>query len=478
MAMPEATTKKPKNERLPRQAMPEQDVGVRIRNFDEVPLGYSEELAQAEASRCLRCKKPSCIKGCPVGNQIPAFISLIRERDYLGAIAKIRETNNLPAVCGRVCPQEVQCEGHCRLGKVDEPVAIGRLERFVADYERSRGSRIVPRPESATGRRVAVVGAGPAGLTAAEDLARAGHDVTVFEAMTAGGGVLAYGIPEFCLPKAIVRAEIDYLMELGVRFEYSILIGKTLSAESLVREGRFQAVFLGMGAGVPGFMRISGEELGGVLSANEYLFRANFMRADRHPEHETRVVRGRRVAVIGGGDVAVDAARLAFRLGAEEVTIVYRRSEKEMPARRDEIHHARAEGTNILFLTTPVRYLADDAGRVRAMECIRMALGECDASGRARPCPVAGSEFQLPVDVVVVAIGTVASPLLARLVPAMAVNRRGLVIADPETGATSRPGFYAAGDVVTGPKTVAAAMAGGKRSALAMHAYLMHERGY
>jgi glutamate synthase (NADPH/NADH) small chain len=478
MVMPEESAKpKKKKKRLPRQPMPEQEARVRVCNFAEVPLGYSEELALAEASRCLQCKKPTCVLGCPVGNQIPAAIALIRERDYLGAIRKFRETSNLPAVCGRVCPQELQCEGHCRLGKIDEPVAIGKLERFVADFERSSGQRVIHRPESATGCRAAVVGSGPAGLTVAGDLARAGHEVTVFEAMSAGGGVLAYGIPEFCLPKAIVREEVEHLRELGVSFEYNVLVGRTVTPEELVREG-FQAVFFGTGAALPRFMRIPGEELSGVLSANDYLFRANMMKAHLHPEYETPVVRGKRVAVIGGGNVAIDAARLAFRLGAEEVTMVYRRSEKEMPARVDEVKHARAEGTKTLFLTNPVRYLGDESGRVRAIECQRMELGECDASGRARPCAVAGSEFTMPADVVVVAIGTGASPLLTSSTPGLEVDKRGLIIADPETGATSRPGLYAAGDVVTGPKTVAAAMAGGKRSAQAMHAYLMHERGY
>jgi glutamate synthase (NADPH/NADH) small chain len=474
-SMPDGAAR-PKKERLPRQKMPEQDVKVRVCNFDEVPLGYTEELAQLEAGRCLQCKKPGCVTGCPVGNQIPAFISLIRDKDYRGAIRKIRETSNLPAVCGRVCPQELQCEGHCKLGRIAEPVAIGRLERFVADMERASGRHVILRPEGKTGLRAAVVGSGPAGLTVAGDLARAGHEVTVFEGMPEGGGVLAYGIPEFCLPKAIVREEIEHLLELGVRFEYSVLVGQTLSPDDIVREG-FQAVFFGTGAATPRFMRIRGEELAGVLSANEYLFRANLMKAYRQG-YETRVVRGKRVAVIGGGNVAIDAARVAFRLGAEEVTMVYRRSEKEMPARLDEVRHARAEGTNILFLTNPVRYLPDGAGRVRAIECVRMELGECDASGRARPCPVQGSEFELPADVVVVAIGTTASSLVAEATPGLNVDKRGLIVVDPEKGQTSRPGFFAAGDAVTGPKTVASAMAGGKKSAAAMHAYLIHERGY
>lgn len=468
---------KPKRKRPPRQHMPEQNPAVRVYNFVEVPLGYDEDHARLEASRCLQCKKPGCMTGCPVGNQIPAFISLIIKGDYAGAIAKIRETSNLPAICGRVCPQELQCEGHCKLGKIDEPVAIGRLERFVADYERTHRLKVVHRPESRTGMRVAVVGSGPAGLTVAGDLARLGHEVTIFEAQHDAGGVLLYGIPEFCLPKAIVREEVEHLLEIGVRFEYDVLVGRTITPDELL-QGGYQAVFLGTGAPLPALMRVPGEELAGVCTANEYLFRTNLMKAYRHPDYETSVPFGRQVAVIGGGNVAIDAARMAWRLGAEEVTIVYRRLEKEMPARVEEIKHARAEGTQILFLTNPVRLLGDTTGHVQAIECIRMELGECDASGRARPCAVKGSEFIIPADLVIVAIGTGASPLLAQATPGLEVDKRGLIVADPETGRCSRPGFFAAGDAVTGPKTVAMAMAGGKRSALAMHAYLMHERGY
>jgi glutamate synthase (NADPH/NADH) small chain len=457
--------------------MPEQHAAVRVYNFAEVPLGYDEDLARLEASRCLRCKKPGCMTGCPVSNQIPAFISLILEGDYLGAIRKIRETSNLPAICGRVCPQELQCEGHCKLGKIDEPVAIGRLERFVADYERTHHLKVVHRPESRSGRRVAVVGSGPAGLTVAGDLARLGHEVTVFEAQHAAGGVLLYGIPEFCLPKAIVREEVEHLLEIGVRFEYDILVGRTLTPDELLRDG-FQAVFLGTGAPLPSMMRVPGEEMAGVCTANEYLFRANLMKAHRHPDYETTIPYGRQVAVIGGGNVAIDAARLAWRLGAEQVTMVYRRLEKEMPARVEEVKHARAEGTELLFLTNPVRFLGDTTGHVQAIECMRMELGECDASGRARPCAVVGSEFIIPADLVILSIGTGASPLIAAATPGLEVDRRGLIVADPETGRCSREGLFAAGDVVTGPKTVAMAMAGGKRCARAIHTYLAHERGY
>ena len=354
-------------------------------------------------------------------------------------------------------------------------MAIGRLERFVADMERHRGPKVLRRPEGSTGLRAAVVGAGPAGLTVAGDLARLGHEVTVFEAQPAAGGVLLYGIPEFCLPKAIVREEVEHLLELGVKFEYNVLVGSTLTPDELAAE--FKAVFIGTGAPVPMLMRIPGEEMAGVCTANEYLYRANLMKAYRYPEYETTIPLGRQVAVIGGGNVAVDAARMAWRLGAEQVTMIYRRLEKEMPARTEEVRHARAEGTEILFLTNPVRYVGDKTGHVRAIDCIRIELGDCDASGRARPCPVPGSEFQVPADVVVVAIGTGASPLVPR-VGGLETNRRGLVVVDPETGRTSRQGFWAAGDVVTGPKTVAMAMAGGKRGARAIHAYLMHERGY
>ncbi len=461
-----------KRPQIPRTPMPEQDPKVRARNFDEVPLGYTPEMAQKEASRCLQCKKPACRKGCPVQVYIPDFIAAICEGDFQKSVDIIKTTNSLPAVCGRVCPQENQCESYCILGKKGEPVAIGRLERFAADWERAQGEVKVPEIPPKTGKRIAVVGSGPAGLTVAGDLIRKGHEVTVFEALHKAGGVLVYGIPEFRLPKAIVQAEVDYLQSMGVEFVMNAVIGKVRTVEELLNEG-YDAVFVGAGAGLPRFMHIPGENLNGVYSANEYLTRSNLMKAYLFPEYDTPIVRARRVAVLGGGNVAMDAARTALRLGAERSIIVYRRGREEMPARVEEIHHAEEEGVEFQLLTNPVRIIGDENGWVRAMECIRMELGEPDESGRRRPQPIPGSEFELPVDAVVVAIGNSPNPLIPSTTPKIQTTRRGTIVADEETGATTMPGVYAGGDVVTGAATVILAMGAGKKAGEAIHEYVM-----
>ena len=464
-------TKKTKREKTPRQAMPEQDPAVRARNFEEVPLGYTEEMALVEASRCLHCKKPFCVVGCPVEVDIPEFIKLISDGQYSLAARWIKETNSLPAVCGRVCPQEAQCEQLCILGKKGDPVAIGRLERFVADYERATGDVALPSLSPSTGKRVAVVGAGPAGLTIAGDLVKKGHGVTIFEGLHKPGGVLMYGIPEFRLPKAIVDAEVDYLVRLGVDIRYDMVIGRGTTVDDLLAEG-YDAVFLGVGAGAPVFMNIPGENLSGIYSANEYLTRSNLMKAYRFPEYDTPIARGKRVAVLGGGNVSMDSVRTALRLGADKATIVYRRTETEMPARKEEVHHAMDEGVEFQFLTNPVEYIGDDMGWVTGMKCIRMELGEPDDSGRRRPVPVEGSEFVIDVDMVVVAIGTEANPVIPATTPGLETNRWGYIIADEETGATSRPGVYAGGDIVTGSATVIEAMGAAKKAARAIDEYL------
>lgn len=455
--------------KIGRVKMPEQDPGERRSNFDEVALGLSAEAAKTEASRCLQCKKKPCVAGCPVEIDIPAFIKLIEEGDPLAAAAKLKEKNNLPAICGRVCPQETQCEAVCTLGKKGEPVAIGRLERFAADHEAARGEIVLPPKESPTGKRVAVIGAGPGGLTCAGDLARLGHEVTVFEALNAPGGVLTYGIPEFRLPKAIVMREVEYVRSLGVEIRLDQVIGCSYTLKELFADG-YEAAFIAIGAGLPMFMDIPGENLNGVYSANEYLTRSNLMKAYLFPEYDTPIKRAKRVAVIGGGNVALDSARTALRLGAEEVTIVYRRSRQEMPARAEEIAHAAEEGVVFKFLTLPVRILGDDW--VRGMECLRMELGEPDESGRRRPVPVEGSEFELEVDLVVMAIGTRANPLLTSTLPEVKLNKWGYIEADPETGQTSVPNIFAGGDIVTGSATVIEAMGAGKRAARAIHTLL------
>jgi glutamate synthase (NADPH/NADH) small chain len=465
-------TEKEKKEKIPRQPMPEQDPKVRSRNFEEVPYGYTPELAQKEASRCLQCKKPKCREGCPVGVKIPDFINLIKEGDFIAAAMKLKEDNSLPAVCGRVCPQESQCESFCILGKKEEPVAVGRLERFAADYERSKGSVVLPQLPPPTGKKVAVVGSGPAGLTLAGDLVKYGHQVTIFEALHKPGGVLVYGIPEFRLPKAIVDAEVDYLTRLGVEIKYNYVIGKILTVDELFAMG-YDAVFLGVGAGLPVFMNIPGENLCGIYSANEYLTRSNLMKAYLFPNYDTPIAVGKHVAVIGGGNVAMDSARTALRLGAETVHIVYRRSKAELPARSEEAHHAEQEGVQFKFLTNPVRYIGNNDGWVTGMECIEMELGEPDESGRRRPVPKKGSNFVLDVDLVVVSIGTGANPIITGTVPDLELNKWGYIVADQETGKTSREGVYAGGDIVTGSATVILAMGAGRASSKAMHEYLM-----
>lgn len=445
---------------------------MRARNFDEVALGYTAEMARTEAARCLQCKKAPCIAGCPVGIDIPAFIRLIREGDFTGALRKIRERNCLPAVCGRVCPQEDQCEKACTLGRKHQPVAIGRLERFAADYERHQvGQEQLPASPPPSGHRVAVVGSGPAGLTVAGDLVLLGHRVTVFEALHKPGGVLVYGIPEFRLPKAIVQREIDLLVRLGVEVRTNFIVGRTATIDELMADG-YEAVFIGVGAGLPYFLNIPGEDSAGVYSANEFLTRSNLMKAYLFPRYDTPVRIGRRVVVVGGGNVAMDAARTALRLGAEEVHLLYRRSRAEMPARLEEIENAEEEGVQFHLLTNPVRVLSNGSGWVSEVECVQMTLGEPDASGRRRPVALQNSEFRLPADCVVVAIGSGANPLITSTTPNLKVNEWGYIIVDERTGATSKPGVFAGGDIVTGSATVIQAMGAGRLSAQAIYAYL------
>jgi glutamate synthase (NADPH) small chain len=451
--------------------MSEQPPDVRIHNFDEVPLGYTVAEAQAEAARCLACKKPKCAAGCPVHVDIPAFVGRIAEGQFVEAAWKLKEANCLPAICGRVCPQESQCEALCIVGKRGEPVAIGRLERFAADYERERGAMALPAKVQPTGRRVAIIGSGPAGLAAAGDLVRRGHSVTLFEAFHRPGGVLIYGIPEFRLPKAIVEAEVDYLRRLGVRIELNQVIGKTITVDELLGEEGYHAVFIGVGAGLPQVMHIPGENLGGVYLANEYLTRVNLMRAYAFPRYDTPVVRGRKVCVVGGGNVAMDAARTARRLGASEVHVLYRRSREEMPARAEEVHHAEQEGIDFQMLCTPLEYLGDDRGMVQQVRCQRMALGEPDESGRRRPVAIAGEEFTVDADMAIIAIGSGANPLLARHTQGMDLSGRGYVVAN-QRGRTTRRAIWAGGDIVTGSATVILAMGAGKAAAMDIDHYL------
>lgn len=463
-----AETKVRSKTRVP---MPEQLPQVRARNFLEVPLGYSPEQAEEEARRCLQCKKPLCVNGCPVNVGIPGFIALIAEGKYVEAAQKIKQTNCLPAICGRVCPQESQCEKLCILGKKGEPVAIGRLERFAADYEREHGEIELPPRAASTGKRVAVIGSGPAGLTVAGDLLLLGHEVTIFEAFHKPGGVLMYGIPEFRLPKEVVEKEVDYLRRLGATIEFNQVIGQTITVDELLEKEGFDAVFLGVGAGLPTFMNIPGENLGGVYSASEYLTRSNLMKAYAFPEYDTPVVRGTNVCVIGGGNVAMDAARTAQRLGAEHVYILYRRSRQEMPARAEEIHHAEEEGILFKLLCAPLEYVGDERNMVLQARCQEMELGEPDASGRRRPVPKPEAEFTLETDLVIVAIGSGANPIVTKQTPGLNLNRQGYIMAE-HTGRTSRPGVWAGGDIVTGSATVILAMGAGKATADDIHAYL------
>ena len=450
----------------------EQDPKVRATNFEEVCYGYDEEEAVLEASRCLNCRDPRCVKKCPVNIQIPRFIAALRARDFEGAAAVIGQDSSLPAVCGRVCPQETQCEGNCILGVKGEAVAIGKLERFVADWSRSNGVPAVAAAPS-NGHRVAVVGSGPSGLACASDLAKLGYEVTVFEVLHKAGGVLQYGIPEFRLPKdTVVEHEIENVRRLGVKIETNVVIGRTVTIDQLLDKEGFEAVFVGSGAGLPRFMGIPGENFNGVFSANEFLTRSNLMKA-YDPESDTPIFVGRSVAVVGGGNVAMDAARTALRLGSK-VTIVYRRTEAELPARAEEVHHAREEGIEFRMLTNPVEILGDEKGWVRGLRCIQMTLGEPDASGRRSPVPVPGSEFDVEADVVIMALGTSPNPLIARTTSGLETERHGCIVASEE-GATSRPGVFAGGDAVTGAATVILAMGAGRRAAAAIDNYIKNK---
>jgi len=476
---------------LNREPMPRQDPKVRGSNFDEVALGYGDEQAKAEAERCIQCPKRPCIKGCPVDTDIPDFIKAIRDGDMPLAVKMLKGKNSLPGICGRVCPQETQCEASCTLAKKDAPIAIGRLERYVADWERANSqtnppadppdptdkqdnkqpansSTGTPKP---TGKRVAIVGSGPAGLTAAADLAKQGHSVTIFEALHVAGGVLMYGIPEFRLPKDIVQAEVDYVTSLGAELKLDSVIGKIDTVDELLNNG-YDAAFLGTGAGLPMFLNVPGEDFCGIYSANEFLTRTILMKGYLFPEYDTPIPIGKRVAVLGGGNVAMDSARCSLRLGAEEVNVIYRRSEVEMPARREEVENAMEEGIIFRFLTTPTGFLGNGRNWVTAMECIEMELGEPDDSGRRRPIPKAGSEFVANIDTVIVALGNSPNPLIAATTEGLETTRRGTIVADEASGKTTKPGVWAGGDIVTGAATVISAMGAGKRAAASIDIYL------
>ena len=461
---------------LNRVSMKKRKPGERIKIFDEVALGYTEEEAIKEAERCLQCPKPLCVDGCPVNIDIPAFIKKIKEGDFIGAVRIIKEDNPLPAVCGRVCPQEEQCEQRCVVGIKGEPVAIGRLERFVADYEAKQGLSEKPEIKEKKNKKVAIIGSGPAGLVCASELAKMGYDVTIFESLHEAGGVLIYGIPEFRLPKEIVKREVEYIKSLGVKLVTNFCVGRTRTIDELMNEDGFEAVFIGTGAGLPRFMHIPGENLLGIYSANEFLTRINLMKAYKFPEYDTPVKVGNRVAVIGGGNVAMDSARSALRAGAEKVMVLYRRTRKEMPARIEEIENAEEEGIEFHFLVTPVRYIGDENGWVKEVEVTKMKLGEPDESGRRRPIPIEGSEFTIPVDTVVVAIGQIPTPIIAKTTPGLEVHPRwGTLIANQKTGATTRPGIFAGGDVVTGAATVILAAGAGKAAAKYIDYYLQNK---
>jgi glutamate synthase (NADPH/NADH) small chain len=473
--MPEKNTL-PLKERMKitRAHMPELDPEIRSRNFAEVNLGLSVEDALTEASRCIACAKPGCIVDCPVGVKIKEVVALIYAGEYLAAAAKMREDNALPAITGRVCPQENQCEGGCVLGRKGAPVAIGNLERFIADYERMSGQLGLPANAPSTGKSVAIVGSGPAGLSAAGDLIQKGHRVRVFEALHELGGVLVYGIPEFRLPKAIVREEVENLRRMGVEFETNVVVGKSVTIDELMRNEHFDAVFVATGAGLPVFLGVPGEHLNGVYSANEFLTRVNLMRAYRFPEYDEPIYdcRDQDVIVVGGGNTAMDAVRTSRRLGAKTATLVYRRSEAEMPARKEEVKHARQEGIEFRMLTNPVEFLGDEKGWLTGARCVRMELGEPDSSGRRRPVEIAGSEYVLPCSVAIIGVGTTANPLIQSTTPDLKTNKWNYIEADPETLRTSKRGVFAGGDIVTGSATVILAMGAGRKAAASIHEYL------
>ena len=454
--------------------MREQPPQERIHNYDEVPFGYSPEEAIQEAQRCLMCKKPRCVEGCPVGIDIPGFISFIANEQFRDGVNRLKEQNILPAVCGRVCPQEEQCEKQCILGVKNEPVGIGRLERFLADWEAKQGAPEKPVLPKSTGKKIVIVGAGPAGITAAADLVKLGHKVDIFEALHEPGGVLVYGIPEFRLPKSIVFREIEFLKSLGVNLYTDHVIGMIKSIDELLEE--YDAVFLGTGAGLPWFLNVPGENLNGVYSANEYLTRANLMKAYLFPLYKTPIVRGKRVATVGGGNVAMDCARTALRLGAEKSIIIYRRSREEMPARNEEIHHAEQEGVIFNFLSNPSEFRGDEYNRLKEVECIQMELGEPDDSGRRRPVPVPDANFIVPIDVAVIAIGNSPNPLIPSTTPDIESGKWGNIVTDPVTGKTSKEGVFAGGDVATGAATVILAMGAGKIAARGIHEYVMNHK--
>ena len=460
--------------KVPRQHMPEQLAQIRATNFTEVNLGYSADLARQEALRCLECAKPACTDKCPVGVKVKEFVQLVVAGDFLAAAAKIREDNVLPAITGRVCPQEDHCEGGCLMGKKVQSLGIGYLERFVADYEQQHLDSKNIKKAPPTGKRVAIVGSGPSGLTAAGDLVQRGHQVHVFEALHEIGGVLVYGIPEFRLPKQIIREQVDYMRAMGVEFETDVVVGRTVTIDELIDEEAYDAVFIGTGAGLPQFMGIPGEHLNGVYSANEFLTRINLMHAYEFPRYDEPMVdlTGKHVAVIGGGNTALDAIRSALRLGAGKAYVLYRRSETEMPARAEEVKHAKQEGIDFHVLTAPAEFLSDEKGWLRAARCVRMELGEPDTSGRRRPVPIPGSEFELPLSVAVMAIGTSANPIVQSTTPGLETNKRGYITADEDTQRTSRKGVFAGGDIVTGSATVILAMGAGRRAAKSIHEYL------
>jgi len=461
---------------LERTDMPKQSPHIRRRNFKEVAFGYTRELAVQEAQRCLQCKKPFCVDGCPVEINIPGFIRCIANEEFTGAIRVLKEKNCLPAVCGRVCPQEEQCEARCIVGKKGEPVAIGRLERFAAEWEASREKVELPELDPSTGKKVAIVGSGPAGITVAGDLVLQGHDVTMYEALHEAGGVLTYGIPEFRLPKRVVRREVEYLCKLGIKLTTNFVVGKTRSLQRLLDE--YDAVFVGTGAGLPWFMNVPGESLNGVYSANEYLTRMNLMGGFRYPKSATPIKKHMNVATVGGGNVAMDCARTAARLGAENSYIVYRRSRKELPARLEEVENAEEEGVIFHFLTLPVKLIGDENGWLKELECLKMELGEPDKSGRRRPIPVEGSEFRLPMDACTVAIGNSPNPIIPDTTPELETERWGNIKADEATGKTSMERVWAGGDIVSGAATVILAMGAGRVAARSMHKYLMGEEAW